>query len=48
MRLPQDLSNLIEAVTAANENTCVVIQSGTQCEMPWADQAPAICQVRRF
>ena len=48
MRLPKAFDDLVDAVAAANSNTCVVVQSGTQCEMPWVDKVPAIVQVSRL
>ena len=46
MDLPRNgnQDELIEAVSAVNPNTVVVIQSGTPVTMPWADKVPAIVQ----
>ena len=44
MRLPPYSDYLIEAVTRANKNTAVVIQSGTPVSMPWVDSARALLQ----
>lgn len=35
---------MISKVLDANSNAIVVIQSGTQCEMPWIAKAPALVQ----
>ncbi|POR35636.1 Beta-glucosidase [Tolypocladium paradoxum] len=44
MALPPGTDELIAAVTAANPNTAVVVQSGTPVAMPWLDQAGAVLQ----
>lgn len=44
MKLPGALDELIAAVTAANPNTVVVMQTGTPEEMPWLDATPAVVQ----
>lgn len=44
MDLPPYSDELIAAVTAANPNTVVVIQSGTPVTMPWLAETPAILQ----
>ena len=45
MKLPGRTDELIERVLQANSNMCVVVQSGTACEMPWSKRVPAIVQV---
>jgi len=45
MKLPGRTDELIERVLEANSNVCVVVQSGTPCEMPWSHRVPAIVQV---
>jgi len=45
MKLPGRTDELIERVLKVNSNICVVVQSGTPCEMPWSDRVPAIVQV---
>jgi beta-glucosidase len=45
MKLPGRTDELIERVLEANSNVCVVVQSGTPCEMPWSKRVPAIVQV---
>lgn len=42
MDLPGHTDALISAVTKANPNTAVVIQSGTPVSMPWAGQVSAL------
>lgn len=44
MDLPPGNDALIAAVTAANPNTAVVIQSGTPVSMPWLNSTPALLQ----
>lgn len=44
MDLPEHLSKLISAVTAANRNTVVVMQSGTPLAMPWIHQPNSVVQ----
>ena len=45
MDLPPGTEALISAVTAANPNTAVVIQSGTPVTMaPWITSTPALMQ----
>ena len=44
MDLPPGSDELIAAVTAANPNTAVVIQSGTPVTMPWLSKTPALLQ----
>lgn len=44
MDLPPYSDKLIEAVTRANENTVVVIQSGTPVTMSWVDRPRALLQ----
>ncbi|KAJ4325801.1 beta-glucosidase [Fusarium piperis] len=44
MKLPGALDDLIAAVSAANPNTAVVMQTGTPEEMPWLDAVPAVIQ----
>lgn len=47
MKQPEGVDKLIEKITKVNSQTCVVVQSGTQTEMPWASSVPAIIQVSR-
>lgn len=42
MRLPDGYNALVEAVTAANPNTVVVLLGGSAMELPWADKVRAI------
>ena len=44
MRLPACQTALIEAVTAANPNTVVVLHNGSPVEMPWIDKAAAVLE----
>ena len=44
MNLPPGSNELIEAVSQANPNTVVVLQSGTPVSMPWVNKIPAILQ----
>lgn len=44
MSLPFGQEALIEAVTAANPNTVVVLQTGNPVHMPWAHKAGAVLQ----
>ncbi|KAG7528588.1 hypothetical protein FFLO_06074 [Filobasidium floriforme] len=44
MKLPGRTDELVERVLEANPNVCVVVQSGTPCEMPWSDRVPSIVQ----
>jgi beta-glucosidase len=44
MHLPPHSDELILAVTTANPNTAVVIQSGTPVTMPWLSSTPALVQ----
>jgi beta-glucosidase len=44
MHLPPHSDELISAVTAANHNTVVVIQSGTPVTMPWLSSTSALLQ----
>jgi beta-glucosidase len=44
MHLPPHSDELISAVTAANPNSAVVIQSGTPVTMPWLSSTPALLQ----
>lgn len=44
MRLPACQNELIEAVTAANPNTIVVLHNGSPVEMPWADRVKGIIE----
>jgi beta-glucosidase len=44
MSLPFGQDALVEAVTAANSNTIVVLQTGNAVRMPWADKAGAVLQ----
>lgn len=47
MKLPGRTDELVERVLESNPNVCVVVQSGTPCEMPWSDRVPSIVQVRQ-
>ena len=42
MGLPEGHNRMIEAVTAANGNTVVVLLGGSAMELPWADKVKAI------
>jgi beta-glucosidase len=44
MRLPNCQSSLLEAVTAVQPNTVVVLHNGSPVEMPWSDKVPAILE----
>ena len=44
MNLPPGSDQLIQAVTAVNKNTAVVIQSGTPVSMPWLASTKALLQ----
>ncbi|MCY3839565.1 MAG: glycoside hydrolase family 3 C-terminal domain-containing protein, partial [Gammaproteobacteria bacterium] len=44
MRLPDQHNRLIEAVSAANANTVVVLANGAPVEMPWVDAPKAILE----
>ena len=42
--LPADQNKLIEAVLHANQNTAVIVNTGSPIEMPWIDDANAVMQ----
>ena len=42
MKLPQSQIDLLEAVSAANENVILVLSAGSSIEMPWLDQCKAL------
>jgi len=44
IKLPGRQDELIEAVSSANPNTLVVLQTGGPVEMPWVDQVAGILQ----
>ena len=44
MHLPPSQNQLIEAVTAVNPNTVVVLYNGSPVEMPWVDKVAAIVE----
>lgn len=44
MRLPENQAALIEAVTAANPHTVVVLHNGSPVEMPWLDRVQAVLE----
>ena len=44
MRMPDQHNDLIEAVTAANPNTVVVLLNGSPVEMPWLDNVRAVLE----
>ena len=44
MRLPDQHNRLIEAISAANANTVVVLANGAPVEMPWVDAPKAILE----
>jgi len=44
LSLPFGQDALVEAVTAANPNTIVVLETGNPVRMPWADKAGAVLQ----
>jgi len=45
MELPGKQDEFIQAILGANENSVVVINSGSPVEMPWADKSRAIVQL---
>jgi beta-glucosidase len=45
MDLPGDQDQLIRAITAANPNTVVVVNTGAPVTMDWAPTSPAVLQV---
>lgn len=42
MKLSGHMNTLISAVTKANSNTAIVMQSGTPVEMPWIDEVHSL------
>jgi len=44
MKLPKGVDDMIKQVLDVNPNSVVVIQSGTQCEMPWYGLTKAVVQ----
>jgi beta-glucosidase len=42
MTLPQGQNELVEAVSAANARTIVVLETGNPAQMPWIDKVPAV------
>lgn len=44
LTLPSGQDELIQAVTAANPNTIVVLETGGAVKMPWLDQAAAVLE----
>ena len=42
MRLPANQNALIEAITAVNPRTVVVLHGGAPMELPWLDRVPAV------
>lgn len=42
MKMPEAMNALIDAVAAANPDTCVVLMAGGAVELPWADRVKAI------
>ncbi|HEX4156800.1 MAG TPA: glycoside hydrolase family 3 C-terminal domain-containing protein [Acidobacteriaceae bacterium] len=44
LSLPGDQDKLIEAVTAANPRTVVVLETGSAVEMPWLDKTGAVLE----
>ncbi len=42
MKMPEGQLRMIDAVTAANPNTVVVLLSGSPVECPWADEVKAV------
>jgi beta-glucosidase len=44
MDLPGHMDEMISAIAKVNQNTVVVMQSGTPVSMPWIDQIPALIQ----
>jgi beta-glucosidase len=44
LTLPSGQDELIQAVTAANPNTIVVLETGGPINMPWLDQAAAVLE----
>lgn len=46
MKQPRGVDDLIYKILDVNKSVCIVAQSGTQTEMPWADKVPSLAQVR--
>lgn len=44
LSLPEGQDKLIDAVTAANPRTVVVLETGTAAKMPWLDKAGAVLE----
>jgi beta-glucosidase len=44
MKMPACQNELIEAISAVNPNTIVVLHNGSPIEMPWADQVSGIVE----
>lgn len=44
MHLPESQNALIEAVTAVNPNTVIVLHNGAPVEMPWIDHVKAVLE----
>ncbi|WP_202922593.1 glycoside hydrolase family 3 C-terminal domain-containing protein [Streptococcus sp. S784/96/1] len=45
MSLPQNQTDLVEAVTAVQPHTIVVLYNGSAVELPWADKVAAILEM---
>ena len=45
MRMPQNHTRLIEAVSEVNKNVAVILMGGAPMELPWAEKVPAILLV---
>ncbi|MEI6290348.1 MAG: glycoside hydrolase family 3 C-terminal domain-containing protein, partial [Chloroflexota bacterium] len=45
MKLPGNQDELITAITAANSNTVVVLNTGSPVEMPWIDKVNSVLQL---
>ena len=45
MRMPQNHTRLIEAVSEVNKNVAVILMGGAPMELPWAEKVPTILLV---
>ena len=44
LALPSNQDELVQKICSANNNTVVVLNTGSPCEMPWIDEANSILQ----